>query len=89
MFMTKDEMKSELKSHVRIVSFTKANGDRRDMTCTLLPEYLPKQDDSKVSRGSKKENPDTLAVWDVDKEAWRSFRLDSVLDLSSVQVDGV
>ena len=26
----------------------------------------------------KQENPDILAVWDVENEGWRSFRVDSV-----------
>jgi predicted DNA-binding transcriptional regulator YafY len=26
----------------------------------------------------RKENPDTLAVWDMERNGWRSFRTDSV-----------
>jgi hypothetical protein len=39
----------------------------------LLPV---KEDDSK----EQKRNPDVLAVWDLEKEGWRSFRYDSLIE---------
>ena len=64
------------------VNFTKTNGDLRRMNCTLVPEYMhtkPSED------GARKSNPAVAAVWDLDKDGWRSFRYDSV---KSVVVDG-
>jgi hypothetical protein len=28
------------------------------------------------------ENPDVLAVWDMDNNGWRSFRIDSVKEIA-------
>ena len=50
--------------------------------CTLSEEYLPEPEplaEGEVKR-TKKENPNTLPVWDLEKLAWRSFRVDSVVE---------
>lgn len=58
------------------VKFTKSDGEERVMRCTLKEGVVP-QYEKKTDR-VKKENLDTLAVWDLDKNEWRSFRLDSI-----------
>lgn len=63
------------KGTVRL-SFKKKDGETREMLCTLKSELLPaKEDESK----EKKKNSDVLAVWDLEKEGWRSFRYDSLI----------
>ena len=69
-----------LQSHLRMgtvtVIFTKNDGTERTMNCTLqegvVVPHKNKTDKTKV------ENDEGLAVWDIDKSAWRSFRLDSI-----------
>lgn len=69
-------LKEDLKNGVHTVVFEKKDGTIREMRCTLQPDMLP-QFLSEVAPVTK-ENPDTLAVWDVDNNGWRSFRVDSV-----------
>jgi hypothetical protein len=73
----KDALKDALHKGVVHVGFTKTNGEKREMRCTLRSDVIPP---SAVVEGKtpKKENPDVMAVWDLDKSAWRSFRLDSI-----------
>jgi len=71
-----------LKRNVLTVNFTKVNGEERTMNCTLHESMLPEVKDSS---SEKKENPDVIAVWDIDKDAWRSFRVDSVNYLKIVE----
>jgi hypothetical protein len=54
------------------------------MRCTLQESVLPKQTDLEESI-QKKGPTDSLAVWDLDKNAWRSFRYDTVI---SVKFEG-
>ena len=69
-----------LKKNDRVkVIFTKVNGDERTMFCTLSPNILPTQTDLEEQVQDKTPNPDTLVVWDIEAEGWRSFRLDSVI----------
>lgn len=84
--MTKkrDILVEGLKRNVMKVVFTKVNGEERTMNCTLhhsvLPEKYISEDIIK-----KKENPDTLSVWDIDKDGWRSFRLESVKEIKIIE----
>jgi len=52
------------------------------MNCTLLEKYLPPlMEDAETTT---KDNPDVLAVWDIDNNGWRSFRLDSITEVRIV-----
>ena len=48
--------------------------------CTLIPEFLP-ETPGQVGK-SKEKSKDAVAVFDLDKQAWRSFRFDKLIDLS-------
>lgn len=69
-----------LHSGKTLVAFTKTNGENREMLCTLRPDLIPEQPitEAKVDKAPRKENPEVQAVWDLEKQAWRSFRFDSV-----------
>jgi hypothetical protein len=62
------------------ITFKKADGSIRHMHCTLHADLLPEAMAEKTS--NRKENIDTLSVWDIDKQAWRSFKLETVTDFS-------
>ena len=55
------------------VVFTKKDGTERTMKCTLMEKFLPETVGSDRPR-----NDETLAVYDLEKDGWRSFRWDSV-----------
>jgi hypothetical protein len=80
--ITKDELKQLLKSTVLTVNFKKKDDTLRKMVCTLNEDYLPEADevnDSKPKR-TKTESADAIAVWDLEKQSWRSFRVDSIIN---------
>jgi len=82
------ELKQILENSVTTVVFTKVNGEQREMKCTLISEYLPKEDVAGkqllTETLTRKENPSTLTVWDVENNGWRSFRVDSINSVSSL-----
>jgi hypothetical protein len=86
----KDILTELLESHVLDVEFVKVNGERRAMTCTLIDEFIPTHkryfDNDKENRQS---NPGVLAVFDMEKEDWRSFRVDSVYSYAISGTDEV
>ena len=60
------------------VTFTKLDtGDIRVMPCTLNPAVL-KANGITSSINYSAENVEAFPVWSLDKNAWRSFRLDTV-----------
>jgi hypothetical protein len=82
--MLNEDLKNKLLEGIITVCFTKVNGDLRKMRCTtnknMVPE-VPVSESPEVERKERKINPDIQRVWDLDKEAWRSFRLDSVVEV--------
>jgi hypothetical protein len=56
------------------VTFTKVDGTKRVMNCTLMEGYVPIME----SISERKENKDVVVAYDLDKGAWRSFRVDSI-----------
>lgn len=76
-----DYIKNALHNGELNVVFIKTDGSERSMRCTLKPDLLPKKV-SDVLPEPKAPNPDVLKVWDLEKDAWRSFRLDSIIGFS-------
>jgi len=74
-------MNQLLSDGIVTVKFTKKDGTDRSMVCTLsqrvIPnEYAPKGEDK------REKSDEAIAVFDVEKEGWRSFRWDSVKSVS-------
>ena len=79
----KQELKDLLKKKIVSVTFLKTDKTERKMLCTLKEDVLPVVE-SKEPKRTKKDNDNVLAVWDLEKEAFRSFRVDSVTDYQVV-----
>ena len=67
------ELRKLLTQDVVTVSFTKKNGDTREMICTTMQEYLPQ-----ASSISTPASPEVVTAWDLENNGWRSFRFDSI-----------
>ena len=80
---TPEDYKSVLKENIANVEFTKADGSERKMRCTLDTKYLPAVEASKSESSSKKPSTEVVAVWDLDAQGWRSFRIDSVKNFTT------
>jgi hypothetical protein len=66
-------------SQCRVI-FTKLNGEERDMLCTLKDDVIPKATKDPITQKKVRDlNEEVLAVWDVNKEGWRSFRISNVV----------
>ena len=74
---TREQLVEQLHRGVCHITFTKVDGEQRHMTCTLsssiaaMPQELKEQ-------SNRAKNPDVIAVWDLDVNSWRSFRVESV-----------
>lgn len=73
-----NELHSFLKENKMQIRFMKKNGESRLMNCTLNPDLLPPVDPSVTIVHSDKYSKQVIRVFDLDKQAWRSFRIDSV-----------
>lgn len=77
---TREELKILLEHNVMTVDFLKLNGDRRVMTCTLRSDIKPAATKTDpLSQKAVRETSDAVvSVWDVNAQAWRSFRYERV-----------
>ena len=76
--MEKDQLKKMLQESRCEVTFTKVDGSVRVMPCTLRSGDLPPAVEKTDSTRIRKDNPDTISVWCLDKNEWRSFRVANV-----------
>ena len=76
MAMKKQDIVEMLTKEVCTVVFTKADGSKRTMKCTLKDGIVPAYE--KKTDLKKPVNDNVLPVYDVDNEGFRSFRVDSV-----------
>jgi hypothetical protein len=72
-------LKDALKSASVIVEFTKANGEFRRMKCTRRLDMIPKEFHPKSEEYNR--GPDyQIRVFDIEKNGWRSFNSNSILN---------
>jgi len=84
MTIEKTQLKKLLSENTLTVTFNKKDGTQRTMLCTLMPGHLPvveKREGDEVKE-PKKQSEESLPVWDLEKKAWRAFRLDSIVSYS-------
>lgn len=79
-------LKGLLDIHEMEITFTKKDGTERVMRCTKKLDLLPKKE-SKSEQLNEEETKerkvakDLVVVYDLESEAWRSFRAGQVTDV--------
>ena len=88
--LNKAELKEHLTKCVAEITFNKVDGSARTMYCTLMSDYLPLViSEEQVAHVPRAQTDEVLAVWDLDKQGWRSFRLDSIINVNYIGVNRV
>ena len=79
-----DSLKEELRKGTLEVKFTKVDGEERTMICTLREDLIPVVTASETKRLNHQLSDEVVRVYDLEKEAWRSFRIDSIKSVREV-----
>lgn len=84
---TKPDLKNLLEQNVVVVDFTKLNGDKRVMTCTLREDIKPAatKTDTMSQKAVREVSDAVVSVWDVNAKGWRSFRYDRINAVNIVE----
>ena len=87
--ITREQLSLMLHAGECVVEFTKVNGEVRAMPCTLNESLIPPAPvhvtntdnpvDFPAPKKEKKQHPDVMSVWCLDKKEWRSFRIANVI----------
>ena len=81
-----EKAKTILSVDTHEVVFEKINGTIRRLKCTRDLDLLPKKEDFKSETG--KPGPrNSLYVFDVELQQWRSFRFDKLISINGLQTE--
>jgi hypothetical protein len=75
---SKEWLTEALRGGVVGVEFTKVDGTKRVMSCTLDEDVIPLDMLPKETSTPRAKSTEALAVFDVEIGEWRSFRWDSI-----------
>jgi len=75
----RDWLRGLLRDEKVTIVFTKKDGTERKMVCTLAESKIPSEKSPKNT--GKSQSDEALAVFDLEKQDWRSFRFDSVKNI--------
>lgn len=81
---TREQLTEMLKDGIYDVTFTKVNGEQRIMPCTLKEGIVPPKPPAEIACKSVVKRhtvQNVLSVWCTDSKGWRSFRIDSLIDI--------
>lgn len=80
---TREEMLEQLRTRTCRVIFKKVDGEERDMRCTLQEAMLPEIYQGGIEQSKAVQpNDAVIRAWDVNKAAFRSFRVENVISFS-------
>jgi len=82
MIFTKENLIDMLRHNIVTVTFTKVDGSERTMKCTLMAEYVPNAPTNNGQVLLQESESKAVSVWDTEVNGWRSFRVDSVKNIS-------
>ncbi len=76
----KQSVFNSLSSGICQIKFEKVNGEIRNMNCTLSESIIPE------SQFSISFDDYSQTVYDIEKQAWRSFRWDFLKEVNGINV---
>ena len=77
---SREEVVESLQQNKCIVDFTKVNGEKRVMYCTLREEDIPVD---KKPKSYSFSHDTVVRAFDIIKQEWRSFRVDNLISINS------
>ena len=76
---SREEIVESLQQNKCIVDFTKVNGEKRVMYCTLREEDIP---EDKKPKSYSFTHDTVVRAFDILKQEWRSFRVDNLVSIN-------
>ena len=79
--MNEELLELFMKNEVRIIFRKKTNGLIRELLGTLNKTYIPPEQYGVLSKIVTSLNESIIVVWDIESNDWRSFYMDSVINM--------
>lgn len=81
----KSELKEKFKNGWWNVEFTKVDGTKSKMFCTLDEKLIPISENASGNNVKRSENSEVIRVFSHDRNGWRSFRVSNILAVFSIK----
>jgi hypothetical protein len=75
----RNNLTEKMSKNICVVSFLKKDGDTRVMSCTTNPSFIPMY--KKKTDRVRPTNAYVFSAFDLNRNAYRSFRLENILDV--------
>lgn len=83
--LTYDNIIEQLENGIVRLSFIKVkDGQVRNMRATLKEDYIPRPDGDPDKRKPLQDKKEVVRVYDLDLEAWRSFRVNTLQTFDTI-----
>lgn len=83
--LTYDNIIEQLENGIVRLSFIKVkDGQVRNMRATLKEDYIPRPDGNHDQRKPLQDKKEVVRVYDLDLEAWRSFRVNTLQTFDTI-----
>tara|TARA_Y100001938_G_C7938776_1_gene353183 strand:- start:43 stop:315 length:273 start_codon:yes stop_codon:yes gene_type:complete len=76
---------SLISGEVRVIFRKRSNNTIRDLLCTLNIDVIPPEQLLVLNKIISSPQLDKITVWDLEKNDWRSFYMDSVINTIFVE----
>lgn len=84
----KEEYIEKLKNNICEVCFKKKDGTYRVMKCTLMDSFISKTikeiNEDILLKPKRKRNDKIISVFDLEKNGWRSFCIESIITFNII-----
>jgi|APGre2960657423_1045063.scaffolds.fasta_scaffold55657_3 hypothetical protein len=87
--MTKDDVLTILRAGTATIEFVKVDGSVRNMNATLNESRIAYTRPIEGSSTTRKIPEHTCSVWDLDDNAWKSFRWENLRVVNGVVLENV
>lgn len=83
---TRERIIKDMRKGIVEFSFTKTDGELREMRATLVNQVIPSDKIPETDYNSvAKSNPEVIRCFDVDIKDWRSFKISTLNSYEGVQ----
>jgi hypothetical protein len=87
--MTKDDVLAKLREGHTLIEFVKVGGAMRTMKATLSESLIAYTKPIEGSSTTRKIPEHTCSVWDIEENAWKSFRWENLRSVNGVVLENV
>jgi len=70
-----------MQGNVEVIFRKRENNLIRNLLCTMNKDLIPPEELNTYTRALQESSGDRMVVWDIEKNDWRSFYMNTIIDV--------